>query len=137
MYTFITGNEIERVGFIRNDNGTSRGCSPDSIVGNCGMLEIKTMLPHLLADLILNYGEYPPEHVARKFPTEHIAQCQGALWTAEREWIDLAIYWPKMPLYRVRSYRDEIYIKTLEREVSAFNLNLDEMTEKLRKVGGL
>ena len=62
------------------------------------MMEVKTKLPHLALECLLR-GE---------FPTEHKAQCQGALWVAEREWIDLVAYWPKLPLFVARAYRDEV-----------------------------
>ena len=65
------------------------------------MLEIKTKLPHLMIE-VLGRGAFPPEHVA---------QCQGALWVAEREWIDIAVYWPRMPRFVKRTTRDEAYIK--------------------------
>src|SRR6185312_8191995 len=84
FYAFTSAVEPERVGFIQNG---PRGCSPDSLIGASGMLEIKTALPHILIDRILK-DDAPPEHKA---------QCQGNLWIAEREWIDLAIYWPRLP----------------------------------------
>jgi len=60
-----------------------------------------------------------------RLPPEHLAQCQGNLWVAEREWIDFVSYWPKMPLFVKRVYRDEIYIKNLAAEVDLFNSELD------------
>lgn len=121
-YAFMTDAEISRVGFIRNG---AKGCSPDSLVGSDGMLEIKTKLPHLLIPILL----------ADKFPAEHKAQCQGALWVAEREWIDIAIFYPKMPLFIKREYRDEEYIATLATEVDAFVSELSEVVASLRRYG--
>lgn len=43
-YVFQTDAEVHRVGFIRNGEV---GCSPDSLIGTDGMLEIKTKLAHL------------------------------------------------------------------------------------------
>lgn len=121
-YAFLFDAEPERVGFIVNG---PKGCSPDSLIGSTGMLEIKTKLPHLMIEVIL----------ADKFPAEHKAQCQGALWVAEREWIDIAIYWPGMPLFVKRATRDDIYIKTLSDEVDRFNEELSEVVEKIRRYG--
>ena len=75
-YAFLTKAPLSRIGFIRNGQ---KGCSPDSLIGNDGMLEIKTSFPHLLADLILKDS----------FPPEHKPQCQGQLWVCEREWVDI------------------------------------------------
>lgn len=118
-YAFVHDVEPELVGFVRNGD---KGCSPDSLVGNDGMLEIKTKLPHLLIPLIIRDN----------FPPEHKAQCQGALWVAEREWIDISVYWPKLPPFTKRAYRDEAYIKTLAAAVDAFNDELHETVEHVR-----
>lgn len=119
FYAFMMDAEPQPVGFIRNG---AKGCSPDSLLGNSGVLEIKTKLPHLLIDLILK-DEFPPEHKA---------QCQGQLWVAEREWLDLVVYWPKLPLFVKRVGRDEDYIKTLATAVDSFNDELRQMVERVQ-----
>lgn len=122
LYALMTDALPELVGFIRNGQ---KGGSPDSLIGNNGLLEIKTKLPHLLIDVLLK-DEFPPEHKA---------QCQGNLWVSEREWIDIAVYWPKLPLFIKRAYRDEAYIADMSRAVDAFNSELAEVVEKVRKYG--
>lgn len=119
MYVFLTDLEPQRVGFIRNGR---TGCSPDSLIGNDGMLEIKTKLAHLQCE-VLDYNE---------LPSEHKPQCQGQLWIAEREWVDFVSYWPKLPLFAKRVYRDEAYIKKLAAEVDRFNGELAELVAKLQ-----
>jgi len=122
LYALLAGVDPQRVGFIVNGNA---GCSPDSLIGERGMIEIKTKLPHLLIDVLLK-GE---------FPAEHKAQCQGGLWIAEREWIDIAVYWPKLPLFVKRATRDEVYIAELSRAVDQFNAELADMVERIRRYG--
>lgn len=119
MYVFLTDLEPNQVGFIRNGK---KGCSPDSLIANDGMLEIKTKLAHLQCE-VLDYDE---------FPAEHKAQCQGQLWVAEREWVDFVSYWPKLPLFAKRIYRDETYIAKLVTEVDRFNNELADLVEKIR-----
>lgn len=119
LYEFMTDLECERVGFIRSGR---KGASPDSLIGAAGMVEIKTKLPHLMIETILR-GEFPPEHKA---------QCQGQLWVAEREWIDIAVYWPGMPLFITRAERDEEFIKQLSDAVDAFNEELDGIVARVR-----
>jgi hypothetical protein len=123
LYAFMKDVTPECVGFIRNG---SRGCSPDSLVNANGMAEIKTKLPHLQVDCLLG-GRVPPEHVA---------QCQGALWVAEREWIDFVSYWPGLPLHVHRTHRDEEYIAKLAAAVDQFNDELTEMVERIRGMAG-
>jgi len=123
FYSFSADAEPQRIGFVING---SKGCSPDSLIGDDGMLEIKTALPHILIEKLLR-DDFPPEHKA---------QCQGALWVTEREWIDIAVYWPKLPLFVKRAHRDEIYIKTISDAVDAFNAELHETVERIRGYQG-
>lgn len=122
FYSFMREVELRQVGFITNG---PNGCSPDSLIGDTGMLEIKTKAAHILIKVLLK-DEFPPEHKA---------QCQGALWIAEREWIDLACYWPKLPLFVKRAYRDDGYIATLAGAVNRFNEELAETVERIKCYG--
>lgn len=122
MYAFMHDQEPRQVGFIVNG---PKGCSPDSLLGDAGMLEIKTKRSDLLIDVLLK----------DEFPAEHKAQCQGALWVAEREWIDLAVYWPGLPLFVKRATRDEDYIAKLSDAVDQFNAELAEVVERVRRYG--
>lgn len=122
MYAFLKNVEPERVGFVRNGN---KGCSPDSLIDDAGMLEIKTALPHLMIDF-LRKDEFPPEHKA---------QCQGQLWVCEREWVDIIVYWPKYTPLIKRAFRDEGYIANLAGAVDAFNEELQGVVESIRAYG--
>jgi hypothetical protein len=117
MYVFMQDVECQQVGFIRN---VDRGASPDSLVGPNGGCEIKTKLPHLQLDVLLR----------DRLPPEHVAQCQGFLWVAEREWVDFVSYWPKLPLFVKRVFRDEEYIANLAHEVKVFNSELAQLVER-------
>lgn len=123
FYALLHGVDPEQVGFIRNGQ---KGCSPDSLIGGDGVLEIKTALPHILIDFILK-GE---------FPAEHKAQTQGQLWVAEREWADLIVYYPNLPPFVRRSHRDEAYIAELSSAVDQFNEELEEIVAKVSAQGG-
>lgn len=122
LYAFMHDAEPQRVGFIVN-GGT--GCSPDSLIGERGALEIKTKLPHLLIECLLKDD----------FPAEHKAQCQGVLWVTERDWIDIAVYWPKLPLFVKRAHREDGYIANLAGAVKQFNDELAELVDRIRRYG--
>lgn len=123
-YAFVTDAEPTLVGFIRNG---SKGASPDALIGANGLLEVKTKKASILVDL----------HVTGGFPSEHKAQCQGALWVAEREWIDLACYWPGLPIFIKRMHRDEAYIREIASAVDQFNQELAQVVEYMRRRGGM
>ena len=120
LYAFQTGAQLDRVGFVRRGRS---GCSPDSLIGPDGGLEIKTKFPHLLIDLILK----------DEFPSEHKAQVQGTLWVTGRQWWDIAIYWPDIPLFVKRVHRDEAFIQQLVTELDRFNTDLDAIVAQMRQ----
>lgn len=118
LYAMVSDVEPVQVGFLRRGDA---GASPDSLIGDSGMLEIKTKLAHLQLECLL--GD--------RLPPEHKAQCQGQLWIAEREWVDFCSYWPGLPLFRFRVFRDEAYIKQIASAVDAFNAEMLELIEKV------
>jgi Trm5-related predicted tRNA methylase len=123
-YSYLRDVEPQLVGFIRNGN---KGASPDSILGSDGLLEIKTAFPHILVELLLK----------DQFPPEHRSQIQGQLWVAEREWADIIVYWPGMPSLVKRTYRDEVYIRTLASAVDQFNEELIGVVERIKRYAPL
>ncbi|MCP1319366.1 lambda exonuclease family protein [Halomonas sp. 707B3] len=119
LYRDMTGaSKPKEVGLILNHNV---GYSPDSLIGRNGLLEIKTKLPKFQIEVLLS-GE---------IPDEHMPQCQGGLWVSEREWIDFVSYWPGMPLFVKRAYRDEALIRTIAERVEAFH---EEMERRISQV---
>ncbi|KFE50105.1 lambda exonuclease family protein [Pseudomonas syringae] len=108
----------QEVGIILNHG---IGYSPDALVGANGLTEIKTKLPKFQVGVIL----------ADEVPKEHVPQCQGGLWASEREWIDFISYWPGMPLFVKRMYRDEVLIRKISERVKTFYEILDERMNKV------
>ena len=117
QYAFEHDVDPLQIGFIRRGRV---GCSPDGLVGDDGMHEVKSKLPHLQID-VLERDRVPPEH---------IAQIQGQIWIADREWCDFISYWPKLPLFVKRVHRDDEYIKGLSEEVERFLSDLDSLVNK-------
>ena len=113
LWAFTTGLDFEQVGFIRRG---PVGCSPDALVGDDGLLEIKTKLPHLQLEVLDN----------DEVPSEHIAQIQGQMWVSGRQWCDFVSYWPDLPIFINRVYRDDEYIARLSVEVEAFIVEMND-----------
>lgn len=115
--------DITRPGFVRRKTPSGYvGCSPDALVGDDGMIEVKTKLPHLQLEVIAK-NDIPPEHYA---------QVQGALWVTQRKWIDFISYWPGLPLFVQRVEPHPDYVKQLELEVNAFNNELAAAVEAMK-----
>jgi hypothetical protein len=110
--------ETSDCGIILNHGA---GYSPDSLVGADGLAEVKTKLPKFQVSVILQ----------DEVPKDHVAQCQGGLWLAEREWIDFVSFWPGMPLFIKRMYRDEAYIRKLSQRMKDFYEIMDERMNRV------
>lgn len=113
MYAFQNDVEPVKVGFMRRGRA---GASPDRLIGTDGLLEIKTKLPHLQLD-VLDKG---------KLPSEHVAQVQGQLMVSGRDWCDFVSYWPRLPMFCIRVYRDDKYIAALNQAIADFVGELDD-----------
>lgn len=119
LYAFMKDVETQEVGFVRMGRV---GCSPDSLIDDDGMLEIKTKAPHLMVEIIDK----------DKTPPEHMAQLQGQLWIADREWVDLALYCQGFPLVVRRIHRDEEHITEIREGVDAFLADLDRVVARVQ-----
>jgi putative phage-type endonuclease len=117
-YMLKTGNTVTDTGFLEHP-AMPAGASPDGLVGDDGLIEIKCPLS---ANHI--------ETLHGGMPKKHIPQIQGQMFITGRQWCDFISYDPRMPenaqLYIERIERDDEYIENLEDELASF---LDEVEE--------
>lgn len=122
-YELFEGVDSEEVTFIHGTQGV--GCSPDSLIGDAGMLEIKC--PNTTTQIA--------RYLKGEFPATYKAQVQGQLWVAQRGWCDFVSFDPRISgpssYFKIRVLRDQEYIENLEKEVGLFLGELNEMIEKL------
>lgn len=128
LYAMVADCEPQPVGFMRR-NDLQCGASPDSLVGDDGLLEIKTRLPHLQVKALRRLNKFQGN---RRVPPEYMDQLQGQLLVSGRQWVDLITYWPGMQLFRVRVTRDEEHIEQLTTAIAAFNTELLTVMESIR-----
>lgn len=126
-YEAARGVVVDEVGLLDHSKIKMCGASPDGLVGDDGMVEIKC--PESTTHLIwLEGGDVP---------SEHVAQIQGQMAVTGRRWVDFVSFDPRFPeglqLFIVRVPRDEAYIKDLESEVRQFLAGVDAMVERLLK----
>lgn len=96
---------VDEVGFIvREADGLRIGCSPDGLVGDVGMVEIKSRLQRLQLRTILD----------DVVPAEYMAQIQAELYVTGRAWCDFVSYCGGMPLYVKRVYPDGLWQRAIE-----------------------
>lgn len=122
FYELTNDVEIHRVGICYLDEERNVACSPDGLVGDKGMVEIKcpmiaTHVGYLLAD---------------DLPSEYFQQVQGQLYITGREWCDFLSYYPGLKPFLIRVMRDEVFIKKLEVALGEFVKQLIALETKLR-----
>jgi hypothetical protein len=123
FYELQTDIEVKPCGFITLDD-ESAGASPDGLIGENGILEIKCATPGI--------------HIGYLLDAEGIGyrqQTQGQLWIAEREFVDTVAYHPDLPSTVVRFVRDEKYIAQLAALVRDFSAYIDDCIAQLAKRG--
>ena len=121
-YSFIKNVDVQKVGFCLNCLPYPHGCSPDGLVGDDGMVQIKC------PTLAVHVGYL----LAGKLPTDYFQQVQGELLVTGRQWCDFVSYYPNMNALLIRIYPDPIFTELLSVELESFGKELKETIIKLR-----
>ena len=120
-YELTRGVDVEQVGLILTDDGRF-GCSPDGLVGEDGMVEIKNPLLHTHVGYLVD-----PATLVK----EYRGQTQAQLWVTGRAWCDLISYNPDIERVVVRVEPDPAYQEAWEKVLGAF---LDDFDDAKRRV---
>ena len=112
---------VTECGFIKKDYGSfCIGFSPDGLVGDAGLIEIKSRLgKHHIASMF-----------SREVPSEYVIQVQTGLAVSDREWVHYLSFTPGLPFLRIAVCRDEQLIKTIEATAAQAEERLQEMMER-------
>lgn len=134
-YEAHTGQMVEEVGFIPHPDIDGAGASPDGLVGDDGMVEIKCPSSSTALEVWLTHaqGNDPVD-------AKYYAQIQWQMRCADRSWCDYVVFDPRMPakaqlfVYRVK--RNQDFIDYAEDEVITFLTELDIKVESLKAIIG-
>jgi putative phage-type endonuclease len=126
-YELKTESMVDQVGLVIHPEIDNAGASPDGLVGDDGLLEIKcpktsTHLQYLLAGTV---------------PAEYQLQMLWQMACTERSWCDFVTFDPRLPehlqLFTVRYERDDARISLVTPEVIIFDQEVNEMLARLPK----
>lgn len=115
----------DKTGFWLHSSIPFVGVSPDRLVGDSGLVEVKcpnttTHLGYILEGVV---------------PTQYVKQVQCQLWVTGREWCDFVSFDPRLPkrnqLFVVRVSRDDELITKMEAEVQKFLAEVDLLINQL------
>lgn len=117
--------EIAEIGFVDHPTIAMSGASPDGLVGDDGLVEIKCP----------NTATHISTLLGKSVPAKYVYQIQWQLACTGRQWCDFVSYDPRLPetmrLFVARVERSDDVIAELEAEVTAF---LAEVTETVGKL---
>ena len=112
--------DFKQVGFVYSDESKLIGASPDCLITDVGLLEMKCPMPknHLLT---LFRGE---------IPKNHIPQLQGQLWVTQRLWVDFMSFHPLFPPFVERIYPDPVYQAAMDNALPQFAGEIEAAKER-------
>lgn len=102
---------VTECGFVTNDQwGFTLGCSPDGLVGDDGLIEIKSRRQKFQVATIC----------ARQMPDDYVMQVQTSLLVTGRAWCDFISYSGGLPMVTLRVFPDERIQAAIIEAASAF-----------------
>ena len=108
--------EVTEVGFITNDHwGFTLGYSPDGMVGDDGLIEIKSRRQKFQAETIIKM----------EVPEEYQLQLQTGLLITGRKWIDYISYSGGMPMVIIRVLPDPVMQEAIIAAASDFEAKVE------------
>ena len=119
---------VDEVGFVPHPSIEMAGASPDGLVGDDGLLEIKCPNTATHIETLLSQG----------VPGKYNTQMQFQMACTGRQWCDFVSFDNRLPaelqLFVKRVPRDEVFIRLIEAEIVQFLAELDDKINKLMKV---
>lgn len=126
-YTMETGRKVEFSDFVDHATVARSGASPDRLVGENGLLEIKCPQPKAHMDFLMT----------ETVPVEYYWQMQWQMCCTGRQWCDLMYYNPDFPPHlqtrTVRVERNAMDILNAESLVLIFDQECEAQIEALNK----
>jgi hypothetical protein len=126
-YEFLTGNAVVQVEPIPHPTIKGAHASPDGLISDWGILEIKCPESATHIDTLLGLG----------LPSKYVTQMTWQMICAERELAEFVSYDPRMPadmrfFCKQRIELDHKFALELEGEVKKFLAELDEKLDALK-----
>ena len=113
-YEVNTNNFVDQVAFIDHPNIAWFGCSPDGLVSDRGLVEIKCP----------NSATHWEYFKSKEPPKKYFIQMQAQMAVTDRDWCDFISFDPRMPdrsqLLIVQVPRDPEFILFMETEIKQF-----------------
>lgn len=127
-YEFFSGTAVVETGYINHPSIEMSGCSPDGLIGDDGLVELKCPNTATHIDALLG------EPIEKKYLT----QMQWQMACTGRKWCDFVSFDPRLPVDLqtkiIRINRDVELIASLEKDVKDFLTEIDAKVVALQKL---
>jgi hypothetical protein len=118
---FSGGEIVSEVGFmVRDDWGFSLGYSPDGLVGDNGLIEVKA--PRAKGHIATILSGVVPDR--------HMPQIQAGLLVSGRDWCDFISYYGGLPPFVKRVHADPKWAESIVDALLSFEKDAHEMTDR-------
>mgnify|MGYP001004163394 CR=1 FL=1 len=125
-YAFLTDVDVIETGFVDHPTIAMLGASPDGLVGETGLVEIKCPNTATHIDTLLSEA----------IPEKYRLQMHVQMMCTGRAWCDFVSFDPRLPadlqLWVSRVQRDGAMVAAIETEVTAFLVELDAKAAALQ-----
>jgi hypothetical protein len=116
-------------GFVTNSrHGVTIGYSPDGLVGEHGLIEVKSRRQKYQAETLIRHVP------AGTIPDDFVLQCQTGLLVTERQWLDFISYCGGMPMCVIRAYPDDVVQSAIIAAAQAFEARMAERLAEYQDV---
>jgi hypothetical protein len=113
---------VTEIGFVTNDKwGFTLGCSPDGLVGDDGLIEVKSRCQKYQVQTICEY------YADGTVPDEFVLQVQGQLLVTGRSWCDLISYSGGLPMVTMRVEADPVVQDAIVDAAAKFEARINEI----------
>jgi len=121
-YEARSGSLVDLVGFVIHPAIKRSGASPDGLVGEDGLVEIKCPTTKTHITTLDDYA----------VPAKHLPQMQWQMACTGRKWCDFVSYDPRIEdsYFCKRVMRDDEFIAMAEQEVIVFLTEVDDLIKK-------
>lgn len=127
-YEMATDMMVEEIGFVEHESIPMCGASPDGLVGDDGLIEIKCPNTATHIETLIN----------NTIDNRYVLQMQWQMACTDRKWCDFVSFDPRMPealqMKIIRVNFNEMLVADLENQVEQF---LNEVQEKLEILNNL
>ena len=122
LFEMIYGTEVKQCGIVYKDEWKLYHCSPDGLIGDHAILELKNPMLKTHVRYLLD----------GKLPADYFGQCQMSLYVCERDLCYFMSAYEGLPPLIIEVHRNEPFIDKLAKVLDDFVVDLNQVVKRLK-----